>query len=158
MKRLLTGCTMALLVGTAALPLSASAQGTFNQNVGCGVGSIIMKERDSTIFQVLAVTTNQILFNQTFGITSGTLECQQPVTFAGNMKLQRFVAANMDAIAQDMAAGSGESLATVAELMEVPAERRAGFYAAAQRNFEKVFTSASVDSAQVIDNLAAAAL
>lgn len=158
MKRLLAGCSLAVLTGVAALPGSASAQGTFAANVGCGLGSIIFKDKDAGLYQVLAVTTNGIFGNQTFGITSGTLECQQPVSFVSNEKLKNFVAVNMDTLAQDMAAGSGESLVTLAELMEVPLDRREAFYASLQTNFTKIFTSSDIQSSQVIDNIAKVSL
>jgi len=74
-----------------------------------------------------------------------------------NEKLKNFVAANMETLAQDMAAGNGESLVTLAELMEVPAEKRGAFYASVQANFTKIYTSSDVQSAEVIDNIAKAA-
>src|SRR3569623_1425632 len=39
-------------------------------NVGCGVGTIIFDGQSGAAPQVLAATTNGILGNQTFGITS----------------------------------------------------------------------------------------
>ncbi len=59
----------------------------------------------------------------------------------------------METLAQDMATGSGESLVTLAELMEVPAEKRGAFYASLQSNFTKIYTSSDVQSAEVIDNI-----
>lgn len=156
MKRLtISGCALAVLLGFAALPAEAQ---TFDQNVGCGLGSILMKERDATLYQVLAVTTNQTLWNQTIGITFGVFGCQQPAVFVENEKLKTFVAANMESLAQDMAAGSGESLVTVAELMDVPVEKRAVFYASLQSNFNEIFTSGSVESADVIENISKTSL
>lgn len=158
MKRLLYACSFALIAGTMVLPGVAAAQSSFSQNVGCGLGSIALKERDTILHQVLAVTTNGILGNQTFGISSGTLECQRPAKFAQSEKLNVFVAANMDSLAMDIAAGHGESLVTLAELMEVPSEGRADFYASLQQNFRKIYTSSSIESADVIDNVAKVAL
>lgn len=156
MKRLLYLCSFALLAGTIVLPGVAAAQSSYDTNTGCGLGNMLFQEigQDKTLFQILAVTTNGILGNQTFGITSGTLECQMPARFVENEKLNTFVAANMDSLAMDMAAGNGESLVTLAELMEVPAESRAGFYASLQQNFKKIYTSADIESAGVIDNIA----
>lgn len=153
MKRLFLSCTFALMAGTM-LASEAAAQSSFTQNVGCGLGSIALKERDTILHQVLAVTTNGTFGNQTFGITSGTLECQRPAKFVENEKLNTFVAANMDSIAVDMAAGQGESLVTLAELMEVPADSRVEFYASLQQNFRGIYTSSGVESADVIDNIA----
>ncbi len=155
MKRtLMAGCSLALLFGIISLPAVTSAQSAFDKNVGgCGLGSMIVKESDTVLFQVLAVTTNGILGNQTFGISSGTLECKQPSKFVNNEKLNRFVAENMDPLAQDIATGGGESLDTLAELISIPVEKRPEFYAALQANFKKIYASTTVQSADVIDNI-----
>lgn len=137
------------------LPVSSSAQSAYNTNTGCGLGNQLFKEigQDSILFQVLAVTVNQtILFNQVFGITSGTLGCKQPSKIVDE-KLGKFVSDNMDRLARDIASGSGESLDTVAELMSVPVEKRAAVYASLQENFERIYTSAEVESSEVIDSI-----
>jgi hypothetical protein len=66
--------------------------------------------------------------------------------------LNHFVKANMDNLAKDIAQGRGESLDTFAELLQVPAEKRAEFAAKLQVNFDKVFTTDQVVLADVIDN------
>jgi hypothetical protein len=58
----------------------------------------------------------------------------------------------MDNLAQDIAQGRGESLDTFAELLQVPVDQRPAFNAKLQRNFDKIFTSSSVELASVIDN------
>ncbi|MBI5587603.1 MAG: DUF3015 family protein [Deltaproteobacteria bacterium] len=127
----------------------------YNENTGCGLGNQLFKEigQDSVLFQIVAVTTNGILGNQTFAISSGTLGCKKPTKVVENEKVQKFVADNMDTIAQDIATGRGESLDTLAELMGIPAEKKAEFYASLQSNFTKIYTSESVQSADVIDNI-----
>lgn len=155
MKRKLMGAgvVFALAIG-AFIPSMSFAETTFQQNVGCGIGSIIMKEQDSTVFQVLAVTTNGTLGNQTFGISSGTLECKQPSKFVYNDKVKRFVADNMDSLAQDMAAGGGETLDTLTELLEIPAMQKPVFYASLQANFAAIYSSGKAESADVLDGIA----
>ncbi|MBI5642475.1 MAG: DUF3015 family protein [Deltaproteobacteria bacterium] len=154
MKKLIfAGLSLAFFSGLA-LPSISSAQSAFNENVGCGLGSIIMKEKDTTVFQVLAVTTNGTFGNQTFGISSGTLECKQPSKFVYNEKVKKFVADNMDTIANDIAAGRGESLDTLAELMAIPSEQKPVFYASLQANFSKIYSSEKVVSADVVDAVA----
>lgn len=155
MKRtLFAGLSLAFIVGLAAIPGSANAQSNFDANTGCGLGTMAIKEGDSVLLQILAVTTNQILGNQTFGISSGTLGCKQPSRVVQDERLQRFVAENMDSIAHDIASGGGESLDTLSELMSVPSEKRAEFYASLQTNFKKIYASEGVQSADVIDNIA----
>lgn len=133
----------------------ASAQNVFNENVGCGLGNVLIKERDSTLYQILAVTTNGTLGNQTFGISSGTLECRQPARFVKDEKVKRFVADNMDTLARDIASGKGESVETLAELMAIPEGKKAEFFTVLQANFENIYASEGVQSADVIDSIAA---
>jgi len=102
--------------------------------------------------QVSAVTTNSTSGNQTFGITSGTLGCEKPTKFVNNEKLQNFVTKNMDQIAMDAARGNGESIKTLAKLMNVKDVN--SFAANLHDNFDKIFVSENVNSAQVIDNIA----
>jgi len=59
----------------------------------------------------------------------------------------------MDSLAQDIASGSGESLSTLAELLAVPVENRAGFYSRLQSGFNEIYTSSAVQSADVIEGI-----
>lgn len=157
MKRLMAAGSSLFLAGVLLLlPSGASAQSSYNTNTGCGLGNMLFAEigQDKILFQIFAVTTNGTFGNQTFGITSGTLGCKQPSKFVSN-ELQRFVADNMDSLAQDIAGGRGEAVSTLAELMDVPAEDRAAFYALLQANFSRIYTSASVESTDVIENISA---
>lgn len=154
MKRLIvTGCSLALFAVTL-MPGYSAAQSTFDTNVGCGLGNMILKEKDTTVFQVLAVTTNGTFGNQTFGISSGTLGCTQPTRFVYNERLNKFVADNMDTLAMDIAAGEGEALSALTELMNVPADKKASFKSILQSSFKKIYTSDNIQSADVIDNIA----
>src|SRR5690606_16700117 len=102
----------------------------------------VMQGNDGLLFQVLAVTTNGTFGNQTFGITSGTLNCDKPSRFASREQINNYVADNMDNLANDIAKGQGEYLNTLAVLMEVPEGSRANFYATLQSNFSRIYTSA----------------
>ena len=61
---------------------------------------------------------------------------------------------NMDALASDISVGSGETLATLAELMLVPEGDRAAFAKRLQDNFGAIYSSPSVTHTEVIDHLA----
>jgi len=136
-----------------AVIASLSSSAFAGNNIGCGLGSESMGEQDSVVMQVLAVTTNGTSGNQTFGITSGTLGCKKPSKIVST-ELHQFVASNMDSLAQDIAQGQGEALDTLAQLMAVSSADRTAFNSKLQSNFGKIYTTASVDSAQVIDNIA----
>ena len=123
-----------------------------NENTGCGLGSLIIKNQNTVVLQALAATTNGTSGNQTFGITSGTSNCDKPSNFVSNDKLNKFVGENMDELALDISAGKGETLATVAKLMNV--ENKEAFSAKLQANFSNIYSSQDVTSATVIDSIA----
>ena len=123
-----------------------------NENTGCGLGSLIIKNQNTVVLQALAATTNGTSGNQTFGITSGTSNCDKPSNFVSNDKLNKFVGENMDELALDISAGRGETLETVAKLMNV--ENTQEFSSKLQANFSNIYTSENVTSANVIDSIA----
>lgn len=135
----------------ATLGLSCSLYAN-NSNTGCGLGSMVIKNQNTTVLQVLAATTNGTSGSQTFGITSGTSNCDKPNNFVSNEKLHKFVNDNMDELAMDISAGQGETLNTLVSLMNV--ENSATFKANLQANFQEIYSNDNVTSAQVIDAIA----
>jgi hypothetical protein len=134
----------------AAVGLTASVYA--NDNTGCGLGSLLIKNQNTTMLQAFAATSNATSGNQTFGITSGTSNCSKPNNFVSNDKLNKFVTENMDELALDISAGKGETLSTVAKLMNV--EDTSAFSAKLQANFSNIYTNENVTSATVIDSIA----
>jgi opacity protein-like surface antigen len=146
----------AIVVVTLVLAGSAfAAAGSAAKNTGCGLGTMLFKGAgdDSVLLQTFQATTNGIYGNQTFGITTGTSDCQQPKNFASNQQINEFMVANMDNLARDIAQGRGETLDAFAELLGVPAEKRTEFYGQLQSGFAKIFTSPGVQMASVMDNI-----
>lgn len=141
-----------MIIAATALASSVAYAGG-NSNTGCGLGSIIIPDQNTVATQVLAATTNGTFGNQTFGITSGSLNCNKPTRLVLNDSAQKFVADNMDSIAVDVAAGEGESLDTLLSFLQV--EDKAAASVTLQQNFEKIYTSEDVSSAQVIDSISA---
>lgn len=119
---------------------------------GCGLGSVIFGKQTGFV-QVFAATTNASTYTNLFGITSGTSNCDKNTVFSSNDRLNRFVQANFDNLAKEIAVGQGESLNTLSELMEVPADRKPAFYQRLHTNFDKIFTSENVVMASVIENI-----
>ena len=131
---------------------SAVAAGGFG-SAGCGLGSVIFGNQPGAV-QIFAATTNGSFYSQTFGITSGTSNCEkQPKSFS-NTRVHEFVAANMDGLAGDIARGNGESLATLVELMEIAPADRPATYTKLQARFSTIFASEQVDAAEIIDRIA----
>lgn len=149
-KRILASLALVLVAST-------SFAATARQNTGCGLGTVLWENKadSSSLFQAFQATTNGTFGSQTFGITSGTLDCGQPPRFVQNEQLKEFVVANMDNLAKDIAVGKGESLDTLTELLQIPAAQKAEFTAALQSSFDKVFTHDKIAYAELMDNVAA---
>jgi hypothetical protein len=150
----------ALLVATLVLALAvpAIAAGPAGQmNYGCGLGATVFKDgqaNDSILLQLVATFLNGLCGNGTFGITSGTSDCAAPGKVASNERLNEFAYKNLDDLARDIAAGKGETISTVAELLSVPADARPAFYKSLQARFTEIFPTPTVETAHVVDTIA----
>ena len=69
---------LTLLFAVVGVLFTASAaraqQGGYGM-AGCGLGSLLFGNDNTTLMQILAATTNGLFGSQTFGITSGTSNC-----------------------------------------------------------------------------------
>ncbi len=131
----------------------AFAAGAPRDNCGCGLGTLLFDGKGGLVQQVLAATTNGSFGTQTFGISSGTLGCNLPSRYVSNENLNRFVADNMDNLANDAAMGQGEYVDALAEIMDVPGSERVEFSQMLQENFSNIFTDGSVSYVEVIENI-----
>ncbi len=141
-----------VIIVASTLLLTSSLSAEVHRNTGCGLGSMIIENQNTVTKQVLAAITNGTFGNQTFGITTGTLNCNKPYTIVSNEKIEKFVADNMDALAVDIATGAGENLDTLSTLMNVA--DKATFSKVLKANFSKIYSSTDVTSSDVIDAIA----
>ncbi len=144
-----------LVSALAAVALSTSAMAGVNSQTGCGLGAVIIKDNSSAVMLALQATTNGTSGNQTFGITSGTLGCKK-TKLVMNERAEEFVASNMDILAKEIAIGHGESIDTLAELLNVT--DTATFSASLQSNYNSIYTSQKVEMNDVLDNIATTSL
>lgn len=141
-----------LLSMVAIATLGTAGFATVNNQTGCGLGSQIIHDDSSALMLALQATTNGAFSgNQTFGITSGTSGCKK-AKLVLNERAAEFVAANMDQLSREISMGKGESVETLAELLNV--ENKAEFASALQANYNAIYTSEKVDMANVLDNVA----
>ena len=141
---------------TATLLVFATTPSAFAAGygaAGCGLGSLVFGDQTGPV-QILAGTTNGTAGSQTFGITSGTSNCGGSLLTSANERLTPFVVANLDNLAKDIASGSGESMETLVELLNVPASDRDQTYARLQANFSTIFPSPQVEATAVIEQIA----
>jgi len=144
---------LALGIACCCMFVVSAAVYAGQSNTGCGIGTMIFEGKDGLISQVFAATTNGTFGNQTFGITSGTLNCEKPANFTSNERLNKFVGDNMANLAMDISKGSGEYLTTLAVLLDVPIAERPQLYRLLQANFSKIYTSEDVTHIDVLNNI-----
>ncbi len=131
----------AVVAGAMALSTNANAY----DSTGCGLGSMAWRGQSGIVPQVLAATTNGIFGTQTFGISTGTSGCDPNgrVTGGTGRMLLAFLENNMEQFAMDAAAGQGETLTTVAGILNVD---EGEFSNKVQNNFGTLFASNDVDA------------
>ena len=102
-----------LAVAALATTLPMSNLALADNDIGCGLGTMVFDGQSGKVSKILAATTNGTSGNQTFGITFGTLGCDGTGTISSSEKLAMFIDGNMDNLARDIAKGEGETLATL---------------------------------------------
>jgi hypothetical protein len=141
------------LVMAAIGVMASSGVALADPDVGCGWGTLAFKGQTGTAAKVLAATTNSSLGNQTFGISSGTAGCKRGGTVTADARLDMYASANIDQLASDMAAGRGESLDTLAQLIGVTDADKPAFFALTKNNFGALFGGDQVTAGEMLGSL-----
>jgi hypothetical protein len=145
----------ALVLVAAALALASAAQAANTYtSAGCGLGTILFKGKNSKVHLILAATTNGSFGNQTFGISSETLDCTAEGVVKNDKQVEVYAAVNLQQLSREMAQGGGEYLSGLSTLMgcKTDAQKQA-FSQLAQTRYEKLFPSDSTDSSAMLSNL-----
>lgn len=140
MKKIL-GCMVLAVASTSAF---ADAAGGNN----CGWGNMLFKGQSGPVPHFAASTTNGTSGNATFGMTSGTNGCSTDgsLTYGG----KSMISAIMTEFSEDVAAGKGEALNSVAVMMGVERQDRQAFAEVAHANFKVIFSSENTTAAEAI--------
>lgn len=130
MKKLIIAVSLLLFTTTAYA-------NTVSQDCGCGLGHVLIGDKEGLVWGVLGTCLNGTFGNQTFGMTTGTLGCDTGGKIVMNEKINIFVADNMDNLAIDIATGQGETLDALAEIAQV--SDKDFFFTKLQSNFDKIY-------------------
>jgi hypothetical protein len=117
---------------------------------GCGLGSVIIKEKDR-MPQVFAATTNSTYYNQLFGITTGSSNCTKSGIVKKEKEQEVFVHLNYETLEREMASGRGEKLDTLSLLFGCSNPKEFG--SVARNNFSKFFGSKDSSPTQLLSQL-----
>ena len=83
---------------------------------GCGLGSMVEIWKND-ITQIFAATTNGTFASQTFGITTGTLNCKPGGAAYQEKQQEIFVTVNFESLEKEMASGKGEKIDAFSSLL-----------------------------------------
>ena len=143
-----------LMIGALVLSLvsfSGSAFAAGYGDAGCGLGSIVFGNQQGGV-QVLASTTNGTGI-QTFGITTGTSNCNPAGLTKLEMEREEFAEKNYPTLVKEMAMGEGENLETLASLYGCSQDSHADFGSLVQDNFSNIVKSDSTTSQEMLSSL-----
>ncbi len=100
-------------------------------DAGCGLGSLVFGS-EAGFVQIFAATTNGSSGNQTFGITTGTLNCQGMAKEA-----DEFININNASLQLDAAKGDGETLVSLGQIFRC--EDHKAFNHIIKANYGEIF-------------------
>ncbi len=136
---------IALALSLTVMASSGAFASTTQEAAGCGVGTMIFKDQHGLIYNLLATTTNGILFgtvSQTFGI----LNCPADASVSG--KIASFIEFNKQQLAIEVAQGKGDRLAALVEMYGVKQADRQAAISALKANQVAIFSQQSTSAIQ----------
>lgn len=139
-----------IILALAALGFCAESMAGYG-SAGCGLGSMLFEGKNQWYEQVLAATTNGTSGNQTFGITFGSLNCDAAALVGQNERASVFVAANKNAVINELSMGRGESVSVLAELFNC--ENKAQFGATMKANYRSIVTESNMTAENIVENI-----
>ncbi|MBI3807390.1 MAG: DUF3015 domain-containing protein [Nitrospirae bacterium] len=132
--------TVFILIACSLLALQATgvgAAGNPDNGPGCGLGKLAWMDyggQKQIAPQVMMATTNGTFGSQTFGISSGTSGCANDGMIMKNKHIN-MASRSFESLAEEMAQGRGEHLASLATLLGVPEEAQPEFFALVQEKY-----------------------
>ena len=147
MKKIVLAVLISLMFVTA---VSAA---TVREDCGCGLGAEAIGQKEGLVWNLLGTFLNGICGNQTFAMSSGTLQCGKPEKVVMLEKMNIYVADNMDSLAIDIAKGEGESLDALAEVAQIEPEKRMEFNLALQDNFDYIYSDQDIQHSEVTNRI-----
>jgi hypothetical protein len=142
MKHAMKKTLLALSLTLAAAGAHASST---QDAAGCGVGTEIFKDKHGLVYNLLATTTNGMLFG-TVSQALGILNCPRDASING--KIASFIEFNKQQLAVEVSQGQGDHLAALVEMFGVKEANRASATSALKANQVAIFGTGSTAAMQ----------
>ena len=155
MKKLVILSIAGLFVVMQGALAIAATTGTPDTGPGCGLGKLAWQNyphAKTKGAQVMMASTNGTGMN-TFAISSGTSGCTDDNRWWAEQKATMFAELNSEALAQDMAQGRGEHLASLATLLGIPQEQHAAFFAMTQERYNSLIDAGELSGVAMVKAL-----
>jgi len=151
MRKLVTGAGLAavMMLGGA----TARAQGGAYGMAGCGLGSLAFGKDNTKMMQILAGTTNNILFPQTFAITSGTSNCVEGGVVTAEREQTAFAEVNFQDLKRNMAMGGGEYLTSFSTLLGCEESAKPAFFKMSQEKYSTLVPTAETTPVAMLSSM-----
>ncbi len=115
---------------------------------GCGLGTLVIRNPDGLVMHVLQATTNGTSGSATFGMTTGTSNCDLE---GGSYAATNFIQSNKVALSNDIAKGKGETVASLANIYGCSATTEFG--KKLQKNYRTIFGDKHLEASRINDNI-----
>lgn len=135
----------AFVLSLTVLASSGAHASSTQDAAGCGVGTMIFKDKQGLVYNLLATTTNGMLFG-TVSQTFGLLNCPADTSVKG--KIASFIDFNKQQLAVEVAQGKGERIAALVEMYGVKQADRQAAIAVLKANQVAIFSQPSTSSIQ----------
>lgn len=136
---------LAIVAALALLPFSAFAADTGD---GCGIGWEVTKER--TLIATTTRATTNAFVPPTFGMTSGTIGCEQHAVAMNDQAAATYAYTNFDSLKSEMAVGQGENLEAFAQTLGCSASHLGQ---ATKANYGDIYKSGNTSPAEMFNNV-----
>jgi hypothetical protein len=142
-----------IFAGLVLLSASSTAMAVAPGGDNCGWGNMLFDGQSGLGSHVIASITNGTSGNATFGMTSGTNGCSTSGTLTYGGK--SMVSSIMGEFSEDVAAGEGDAMDTVAVIYGVEKQDRATFAKVMHENFAVIFPNENVTADDMMASIEA---
>jgi hypothetical protein len=139
-----------ILGALVVLACSGSAFANHYGMAGCGLGSLVFKDKPGKI-QILASTTNDAVSPQTFALTSGTSGC---VEGDGAETAALYIRTNKEPLMTDVSRGTGETIVGLSQVLGCSNPNKVG--EVLQRNYDRIFANPDAASTEMLNSIGSA--
>lgn len=142
-----------VIAGLALLSASSVVMAEAPGGPNCGWGNALFEGQSGLGSHIIASITNGTSGNNTFGMTSGTNGCSTSGTLTYGGK--SMVSSIMGEFSEDVAAGQGDAMDTVAVIYGVEKQDRDTFAKVMHENFSVLFPSEDVTADEMMASIEA---